>query len=285
VLSVAELRACGLSDDAIARRVRTGRLHPLHRGVYAVGHTSLPLEARLLAAVKASGPHAVLSHVSAAVLWEIVRWDDRTPEVTVPRTATRIHAGIRVHRSSTLTGADVTRREGMLVTTASRTLVDLAATHDEKRLRRAVRQAQSLQRASLPQIAAALHRAGRRHGATKLARILATGPAPTRSELEDVLLDLILRAGLEHPAVNARLVLDGHPVVPDFRWPPQRLVVEADSAVWHDNPTAREDDAHRQALIERHGDRVIRVTWQQAIARPAETLARIRAAGAPDRLG
>jgi very-short-patch-repair endonuclease len=66
--------------------------------------------------------------------------------------------------------------------------------------------------------------------------------------------------------------------VPDFRWPQHRLVVEADGAEWHDNPTAREDDAERQALLERHGERVLRVTWKQAVVRPAETLARIRAA-------
>jgi very-short-patch-repair endonuclease len=70
-------------------------------------------------------------------------------------------------------------------------------------------------------------------------------------------------------------------VIPDFRWPDARLVVEADGAAWHDHRLAREDDAERQALLERHGERVLRVTWAQAVARPAETLIRLRAAGAP----
>jgi very-short-patch-repair endonuclease len=81
--------------------------------------------------------------------------------------------------------------------------------------------------------------------------------------------------------VNQPLVLGGRRVVPDFRWPEQRLVVEADGAAWHDTKLAREDDAQRQALLEAHGERVLRVTWDQAIARPAQTLARMRAAGAP----
>jgi very-short-patch-repair endonuclease len=110
---------------------------------------------------------------------------------------------------------------------------------------------------------------------------VATGPAPTRSELEDVVLELILRGGLEHPQVNVPLVLDGRRVVPDFRWPSARLVVEADGAAWHDNELARADDAERQALLEGHGERVLRVTWQQAVAQPAQTLGRLRAAGAP----
>jgi very-short-patch-repair endonuclease len=120
-----------------------------------------------------------------------------------------------------------------------------------------------------------------RRGAKRLARIVATGPAPTRSELEDAVLDLVLRGGLAHPNVNVPLVLNDRRVVPDFRWPAQRLVIEADGAAWHDHRIAREDDAERQALLEAHGERVLRITWDQAIARPSQTLARVRAAGAP----
>jgi very-short-patch-repair endonuclease len=107
------------------------------------------------------------------------------------------------------------------------------------------------------------------------------GPAPTRSELEDALLDLILAAGLAHPDVNVPLRVQGRIVIPDLRWPAQRLIVEADGAAAHDNPLARREDAARQALLEAGGERVVRVTWAQVTARPAETLARLRAAGAP----
>ena len=152
---------------------------------------------------------------------------------------------------------------------------------DQRRLRRAVRQAESLGLVTAGSLLDALERSGRRSGRRKLLRVIATSTAPTRSELEDVVLDLILAGGLVHPDVNVPLWLDGRRVVPDFRWARQRLVIEADGAAWHDNRTAREDDAERQALLEAHGERVVRVTWQQAVTRPAQTLARIRAAGAP----
>jgi very-short-patch-repair endonuclease len=276
-----ELSACGLSRDAVMKRVRNGRLHPLHRGVYAVGHANVPLEGRFLAAVKACGPGALLSHVSAAALWGFVEWDDRRPEVTVVGTSTRSHRGLRVHRTSLLDRRDTTRRGGIPVTSPARTLADVAAVFDYARLRRATRQAQSDRRVSIPQLVDILGRLGARRGSRKLARVVATGPAPTRSELEDAVLDLILRGGFAHLDVNVALHLSGRRVVPDFRWPEQRLVVEADGAAWHDNQLAREDDAERQALLEAHGERVLRVTWDQAIARPGQTLARIRAAGAP----
>ena len=281
VLSLQELLECGIPEDSVGIRVRSGRLHRVQRGVYAVGHPNLVLEGRFLAAVKACGRGAVLSHLSAAVLWGLVDWDPRLIEVTVADTTPRAHEGLRVHRTRTLDARDLTRRELVPVTTPARTIVDLAALLDYRALRRAVREAQSLRRVNFAQLAEAIGRAGRRPGAAKLRRIIATGPAPTRSELEDVVLDLILRGGFEHPQVNVPLVLSGRRVIPDFRWPEHRLVVEADGAAWHDSRLAREDDAERQALLESHGERVVRVTWKQAIARPGQTLARIAAAGCP----
>jgi very-short-patch-repair endonuclease len=281
VLSLDDLRACGLARDAVSVRVRNGRLHRIHRGVYAVGHANISLEGRFLAAVKACGPGAVLSHFSAAALWGLLDWDDRHPEVTVFGMATRVHPGLRVHRTRRLDRQDVGRHEGIPVTSPARTLLDLASALPDRALRRAVRQAQSLHRVNLIQLAEVLTRLGARRGVRKLAKIVATDPAPTRSELEDVVLDLILRGGLAHPRVNAPLVLGGRRVVPDFRWPEQHLIVEADGAAWHESKLAREDDAERQALCEAHGERVLRVTWHQAIARPSQTVSRIRAAGAP----
>ena len=186
-----------------------------------------------------------------------------------------------MHRTAVLDPQDVAREKGIAITSPARTLIDLAGELDPVPLRRATRQAQALRRVSHRQLAAGLGRLGARRGVSKLARILATGPAPTRSELEDIVLDLMLSGGLAHPEVNVPLFLGGRRVVPDFRWARQQLVVEADSAAWHDHKLAREDDAERQAILEAHGERVLRVTWDQVIARPAQTLARIRAAGAP----
>jgi len=282
VLSLDELRGCGLSREAVSVRVRNGRLHPLHRGVYAVGHPGTTLEGRFLAAVKVCGSGAVLSHFSAAALWGLLRWEDRRIEVLVGGSGTRVHAGLRVHRTAYLGCDDVTCRHGVPVTSPVRTVLDLSSALGQRPLRRAVRQAQALRLAKPSEIVASLNRPGPQRGRAKLAGIVATGPAPTRSELEDVVLDLVLRGRLEHPDVNRPLVLGGRRVIPDFRWPREHLVIEADGAAWHDHRLAREDDAERQALLEAHGERVLRVTWDQAVARSGETLERIRSAGAPE---
>jgi very-short-patch-repair endonuclease len=277
VLSLDELRACGLTRKQVAARAASGRLHRRYRGVYVVGHAKPPLEGLWLAAVKACGPGAVLSHFAAASLWRLLDRDGRYPAVTVRGSGTRVHRGIRVHRAA-LSSADVTRHRGIPVTSPLRTLLDLAAVVPAPTLRRAVRQALALRLVHHGALLAAVLSAGRRPGVRALRGILGDGPAPTRSELEDVVLDLIRRAGLPMPDVNVALTLDGRRVVPDFRWPERQLIVEADGAAWHDDPLARADDAERQALLEAHGERVLRVSWRQAVGSPARTLARIAAA-------
>jgi very-short-patch-repair endonuclease len=281
VLSIRELRAYGLSDKAVAARVRRGSLHPLYRGVYAVGHRGLALEGRFLAAVKACGPGTVLSHFSAGALWGLVRWDDRYPEVTVPAGRTPRHRRLRAHQSSALGPDDTTRRHNIPVTTPARTLVDLSSVLPYKPLRRATREGHALGLVTLRQLTDALDRLAPRRGSANLRKIVATGIPPTRSELEDAVLDLIARGGLQPPDVNKPIIVDGRRVVPDFRWPAQRLVVEADGAAWHDHRLAREDDVERQAILEAAGERVVRVTWDQAIRHRRQTLARLATAGAP----
>ena len=86
ILTTAELRACGLTRREIERWLRNGHLHEKHRGVYAVGHREISVEARWLAAVKACGENAVLSHYAAAALWGLVSWDGRPVDVTTATT-------------------------------------------------------------------------------------------------------------------------------------------------------------------------------------------------------
>lgn len=280
VLHVSELRACGLSHKAISLRVRNGHLHPMFRAVYAVGHANPPREGWFLGAVKACGARALLSRISSAVHQRFLEWEDRWPDVLIVGSGVASHPRINAHRTLWLPPEHVTVHRGIPVTTPVRTLLDLAAVLPERRLRRAVRQAQFLGLVTVNALAAALAGPGPRRGRAVLARIIATGAAPTRSELEDAVLDLILRGGLEHPDVNVPLVLGGRRVIPDFRWPRQRLVVEADGG-WHDDPLARAADAERQALLEAAGERVIRVTWEQTVSSGRQTLGRLVSAGAP----
>ena len=126
VISSAQLLWAGLSPASIDRRVRSGRLHRLYRGVYAVGHRKISREGKWLAAVLACGTGAVLSHESAACLWGISPTCPPFARVTVPTPGGRSkRRGIVVHRSRTLGPRDTTRRKNIPVTSPARTRTDM----------------------------------------------------------------------------------------------------------------------------------------------------------------
>ncbi len=260
IVDLDELHRCGLSDGAITWRVQSGRLFPFHRGVYSVVPNP-PLEGCFLAAVKACGPDAALSHHSCAVLRDWLPWDGRDPEVTAPKL--KVHPGIRTHR------ADRVEREffkGIPVTSAARTLRDLAATEPYERVRRAVNEALNQRCIKVGELATSRHR-----GAAKLREILATA-APTRNEYEDIVLAILLQGGLPMPEVNQSRLR----YFPDFRWPGQGVILEADSKKFHDQMLARADDTTRQRILEAHGETVIRTTWAEAVTKPGAVVRRVR---------
>ena len=233
-----QLVSCGLDKDAVARRARKGHLHVVHYGVYAVGHVSATLNAQFMAAVLAGGDDALLSHWACCCLAGLVRWDGRTIEVTIRGTSHRSRPGIRFHRARSLDPRDTTRLYGIPCTTPARAILEIAPQLSDRQLKRLIRKAQAEKRANVRQIAAVLRRA-RGHPATRrIADIIASGPAPTASGHEDVVLDLILDAGFAHPAVNVALHVTANPYTPDLRWPAQRLILEIDSG-WHDGHIAQ----------------------------------------------
>jgi hypothetical protein len=250
----------------------------MHRGVYAVGHAGVTLEGRFMAAVLAAGERACLSHFAAAAHLGFLPWEERYPEVTVvQRGALRIE-GVRVHRARSLAEPDVMRHDGIRVTSPARTLLDLAAGLPDRALRRAARRAQAERRVSVRQLRDVVERSNGHRGAARLQAIIADGPAPTRSDLEDILLDLLDEGAVPRPEVNPALRLSGVTIKPDYLWRDRRLAIEADGAAWHEHRLVREHDADKQAILEAHGFRVLRVTWQQTVRSPQQTLARIRAA-------
>ena len=236
------------------------------------------MKGRLSAAVLACGKCAVLSHWSAGAWHALVQWDDREPEVTVPGNCGRKIDGIRPHRSRALDERDVWTRDGIRVTSPARTVLDLATITTPKALRRIVRQAQVEGTVSVRQLQDVAARADGHRGRPALLALIADGPTPTRSGGEDEMLDLLESAGLPRPEVNPRISMDGERIIPDFLWREQMLVVEVDGRGPHNSRQSREDDARKQAILEAHGYRVIRVTYAQLTEQPQQTLARIRAA-------
>jgi predicted transcriptional regulator of viral defense system len=143
VASIRQLHAAGLSGNSVLNRIRAGRLHRIHRGVYAVGYRGASHQSRWMAAVLACGAGAALSHRSAAAHWGLLPPVDGRVDVSVSTRGGRAaRVGIRLHRSRSLTSALVVKREGIPVTTPARTIADLRRVAPAWQWRRAVRQAE-----------------------------------------------------------------------------------------------------------------------------------------------
>jgi Protein of unknown function (DUF559) len=268
----------GLSPQAIQRRVRTGRLIPLHRGVFAVGHHAVGALGRRWAAVLALGDDAFLSHASAADVLGIRA--DRSAVVHVSvrgRGGRKRHAGIRVHRPRALPDDEVTTLRGLPITTAARTLLDLAGIGLKGRaLEAALNHAELDARLDFAELHRLLARYPRRPGTRSLKAQLEAyrGPVDVRSRLERLVYELCDRAGLPRPLVNT--VIEGK--VRDFHWPHRRLVVEADSYRWHRTPSALNDDRERDVELTLAGYTVLRFTYQQVTRRPRYVIRALRLA-------
>jgi very-short-patch-repair endonuclease len=260
-----QLEALGYSGDAIKHRIRRGRLHPIHRGVYAVGHPNLTQEGKWMAAVLACGDTAALSHDSAAELWRLTRRKPTTPIHVSSLDGSRSRTGIEVHHPKEL---NATTHEGVRVTTPAQTLIDIAHTWPQPELEQAIGEADLRRLVGLRALQNGAIRAGRR-GAPLRRVIERVTFRVTQSELEREFLRLLVRAGLPLPESQKRF--GKHRV--DFWWPDMRLVVETDGGAFHRTAAQQTADARRGQEHIRAGRFPMRITHGQIFHDAAGTTA------------
>ena len=263
VVSRRQLRAIGLDDAAIRRRLVRGYLHRVYTGVYAFGNPQLTQEGRWMAAVIGCGQGSVLSHIDAAVLWGFYDRVGRRVHVTVR--SHRSVDGLIVHRTRRLDPDEVTTRHGIPVTTVERTFVDLTDSLNEDRLLRALREAEFKNLLDLDTLNAAVERAhGRRRLKALKEAIAQHRPGQiVRGELEHRFAELRRGAGLEEPLTNFPVKARGRTYVLDCYWPELRLAVELDGRDAHAREMAFESDRRKDAALNAIGMRLLRFTWQR----------------------
>ena len=273
-MSRRQLLAAGLSKDEIDYRIEIGRLHPVHRGVYLVGHPAATRLATLTAAVLAGGNGAFLSRDAAAELWEIA--PGRAGDIDISTTGRQIRRrpGIRPHRVPALSTADLRRRHGIPLTSPAFTLLDLSAERSRADLSEAVAEAHALRLATRSDLIDVLERYPARPGAARLSALLAADPrevARMRSVAERELWRLIKRARLPLPEAN--VVVEGQHV--DFAWRDRRVVVEVDGYWFHSTRPKRRNDRRKDDVLRNAGWTVIRIDYEELLQEPEAVLVRI----------
>jgi very-short-patch-repair endonuclease len=301
-----QLLEVGVTGRQIKLRLRSGRLHEVHRGVYLVGHTVPPAYAPEMSALLACGwdttlgreiPAAVLSHRSAAVIWDLLpagrsrhRRRERSPRgpgrppphpatthvcVTVPpeRNATRPRIDIR---RAVLDRRDVRGRARLVLTSPPRTILDLAAELEPEDLEWTVAEASYRRLVSERELSDQLRRNPGKRGVPGLRRILDLPPRPsrTRSPAERRMLRLLRRAGMTGYETNARI----HGYEVDVLWRAQRFAVEIDGYDGHSGRVAFERDRLKIATLKARGVDVLPVTPRNLREDPEGVLTRLLAA-------
>lgn len=285
-----QLRALGMSDSAISRAAAIGRLHPIFRGVYAIGHPTVGERGRLRAATLACGAGAVISHRSAGALLGLLDKGPVVIDVIADGDRGRHIDGIRFYRVRPPRRDEAGTVAGIPCTGPTRTLVDLAGTVGDWTLRSCFERAAQKQYLDVPAIEASMDPG--RLGNRSLRRLIDEwrGAAPIakkgrlKSPLEAKVLPLVLARNFPTPLLNAPVEIANGLIEVDFLWPHHRFALEADSRDFHATPIAFERDRWRDRELLRAGYATLRVTHRQAAAESqaiADTIAsRLSTSGA-----
>jgi very-short-patch-repair endonuclease len=274
VVTRRQLLNLGFTRHAINHKLATGRLHPIFTGVYAVGRPGVSQYGRWMAAVLACGPHAVLSHMSAASLWRIRTVALGDTEISLPHSQDRRRPAIIAHRRSALTSADVTRHNHIRVTTPVCTLIDIAPNLSRNELDAAVSEADKLGLIDPEALREALNDIPHRPGAPKLRHTLDRHTyVMTDTELERRFLPIARRAGLPLPLTQ--VYVNGFKV--DFFWPDLALVIETDGLRYHRTPAQQAEDRRRDQVHAAAGLVPLRFTRAQVRFEPGHVEDVVRA--------
>jgi very-short-patch-repair endonuclease/predicted transcriptional regulator of viral defense system len=255
-----QLLDVGFTPSAIKHRISRGDLHPMWRGVYAVGRPEVDKCGRWMAATLICGPAALLSHESAAELWQLRRTRAGPVHVSAPLSANHRREGIALHRRTALAARDFTRRLGIPVTSPLCTLVDLADRLPRDPLEAAVIEADKRGLVDPDQLRRALDAIRPRPGVALLREVLDRETlALTDSELERRFLPLVRRVGLSPPLTQQ--MVNGFRV--DFHWPQLGLIVETDGLTYHRTPAQQARDRVRDQAHTAAGLTTLRFTHAQ----------------------
>ncbi len=273
ILSHEQLTALGCSRRVIAHWVHRGRFQSVFHGVYSVVRGELPPLAREQAALIACGEHAFLSHGTSAAIWGLLRTLPIEVEVSVVGRRCSSRKGIRVHEIRAINRREVTRHEGLWVSTPARAVLELAATGTTDEVTRAIDEGLAHRLFSPNELRAVL--AGNRpcRGAARLDAILGdeTATALSRSRKEKRLLRGLRDARLPMPETNVKF---GR-FEADFLWRRERLVVEVDGYPFHRGPAAFNRDHEKDLVFRGAGLDVLRFTGDHVEKQLTMVLARI----------
>ena len=283
LISRLQALGCGLSVDAIKRRLRTERWVRVLPRVYAIAGSPDSWRRRLLAACLWAGEPAVVSHRGAARLWGLEGFETPIVELSTSKTL-RSRQGIIVHKVAPFGGADVTVVERIPVTTPLRTVFDLCSVVDERRAEYALEDVLRRRMTSIQRCHLLLDRVGGKgvSGVATFRKLMAVrGPGyrPMASVLEIDMSHIFARCKLpkpvrQHPVARP----SGATAYIDFAFPELKLGIEVDGYETHSRRDRWQYDMHRENDLKYLGWTILHFSWDDVHDRPDLVVDQIRRA-------
>jgi very-short-patch-repair endonuclease len=282
VVSYRQIVAAGCPDRTLRRAVDQGLFEPTRRGVFTIAGAAPDPRRPLMAACLAGGPSVVASHLAAAWLWEYGRIEAGAVEVTGLVSWDRALDGVRVHRSWVLLADDMKVRDGIPVTSAPRTAIDLASCLSLYLLARFVDHVVRERFCTVDELDRQLDAlGGRGRSGTRMFRLLVRerqeGLGPGDSEAEAYVARTLRAMGVPPALQNHQIVAGDRVFVVDLCWPELRLVVELDGFVPHATRTAFDHDRERDLILRQAGWNVVRISTNTDLHRLAAFIAELSA--------
>ncbi len=278
LISRAQAFDAGMTRHQVQRQLDTRRWRATAPGVYLDTAVPETPHSRLLAACIAHG--GLASHRAAAALHGIDGFRLVRPEIVVAPGRGRSASGVRLHRSTQMDLARPVPREGIPCTGLPRTMLDLAAVVDRRRLESAldcVLRKERLTCKDLHEVVVSHSRQGR-NGLTRLRSVLddrcGDDPVPL-SDWSRWVSDLLVESGLDRPALEYRVhdAAGGLLAQVDLAYPGRRMAIELDSVRWHHNRESFIGDRRRRNKLQAAGWDVLNFTWEDYSDRSAELCA------------
>lgn len=272
-----QLARIGVTDAEIKRRLGTDRLRQLHPGVYYLDCTPLTWKTEVMAGVLAAGPHALVSHRTAAILWGIDAVYGRMVDITVPYVTSPEPEGVIVHRTRRINPGQLL--DGIPIVGTEKALFDCMPIIGLRQMAKAMRSAIHLGLTSVKKLDVAVGVFGGRGVAgTRDFRIAIRNVEDDQSgspaELE--LRILILDAPVPTPVQQLRVRLSPTDnAYPDFSWPDRMRIVEVDGFGSHSTPAQQQADLRRQNRLLDLGWELRRFTATEIREEPQRVVAEI----------
>lgn len=239
--------ALGVSDIEIQGRLRNWRIEQVHPGVYYLNATHATWKTDVLAAVMAAGPDALASHRCAGVLWGFDAIYGRIIEVTVPYLESPEPNGVIVHRTRRPNHASMV--DGIPITSADKTLLDLASQLPQPILEKAARSAvrDGITTVDVMDREVAVYGGRGVAGTRKYRRVVAAIAYDQSASVAEIdLRHIVAEAPIPMPVQQLRVRLPEGNVYPDFSWPDRGRIVEVDGFDSHRDPIRFQRDLERQ---------------------------------------